>query len=328
LTEFNRNPETLKRETKPETNGTLIFNSYFNAKLLLTAEYLVLNGAKALAVPLKFGQRLEVSDNEQGYIFWQSVAHDGSEWYNGKYALSDFSILECSNPQTAKYPQHILLAARKLNPEFCAESKGCHVISTLNYPLLWGLGSSSTLIAAIAGWAGVDPFRLHFEVSKGSGYDIACAISNGPILYMLNENVPEFGRVPFLPQFSDKIFFVYQGKKQDSSEGINAYRNRNSSPDQSAIYEAGLLTDKMISSLTLLEFEQVIREHERLISSVIGVPSIRQTQFSDLPGEVKSLGAWGGDFCMLTWQDDPLLLPTYLKTKGLETWFNYTDIVL
>jgi hypothetical protein len=50
--------------------------------------------------------------------------------------------------------------------------------------------------------------------------------------------------------------------------------------------------------------------------------------FGDLPGEVKSLGAWGGDFCMLTWRGDSQLLPAYLKSKGLETWFNFHDIVL
>ena len=35
-------------------------NFYSNGKLLLTAEYLVLDGAKALALPTKFGQDLEV----------------------------------------------------------------------------------------------------------------------------------------------------------------------------------------------------------------------------------------------------------------------------
>jgi mevalonate kinase len=306
----------------------LIFNSYYNAKLLLSAEYLVLNGAKALAVPLRFGQRLCVDENLQGFISWQSIAHDGSDWFKGKYTLNDFSIIESSDQDIAKHPQRLLLAARKLNPEFCLKSAGYNVISTLNYPLLWGLGSSSTLIAAIAGWAGIDPFRLHFEVSKGSGYDIACAISNSPLLYTIRDHKPEFEFVAFLPSFADKIFFVYQGKKQDSAQGIDAYKNRNSNPAKSIINEANLLTGRMLHASNLPDFEQVLHEHEMLISNVIEVPTIRQTLFSDLPGEVKSLGAWGGDFCLLTWRDDPLLLAAYLKSKGLETWFNFNDIVL
>jgi hypothetical protein len=84
----------------------------------------------------------------------------------------------------------------------------------------------------------------------------------------------------------------------------------------------------MLHSAKLNEFEQVIREHEILFSEILGAKPLRDTLFSDLPGEVKSLGAWGGDFCMLTWREDLSLLPAYLKSKGLETWFNFNDIVL
>ena len=95
------------------------YNSYFNAKLLLTAEYLVLNGAQALAVPLKFGQRLSVEENNQGFISWQSIAHDGSTWFRGKYDLTDFAIIESNDPDIAIHPQRLMLAAQKLNPAFC-----------------------------------------------------------------------------------------------------------------------------------------------------------------------------------------------------------------
>jgi mevalonate kinase len=306
----------------------LTFNTYYNAKLLLTAEYLVLNGAKALAVPLKFGQKLQVTDNNQRFISWKSISYDASEWFSGKFELSDFSILESSNPETAVYPQRLLMAARKFNPGFLSDSSGNHVISTLNYPLLWGLGSSSTLIAAVAGWAGVDPFKLHFAVSSGSGYDIACAISNGPIVYKISDGTPEFETVQFKPSFADKIYFVYQGNKQDSAEGIQSFRKRNSNPDPGTVKKADLLTERMLHSVTLSEFEQLISEHELLISNLLDILPVSQTLFIDLPGEAKSLGAWGGDFCMITWRDDPSLLPAYLKSKGLETWFNFHDIVL
>ncbi len=306
----------------------MIFNSYYNAKLLLTAEYLVLNGARALGVPLKLGQRLQVEESDQGFISWQSIAHDGSEWFRGKYDLDNFTILESSNPDIAIHPQRLLAAARKLNPTFCKKSSGSHVFSTLNYPLLWGLGSSSTLIAAVAGWAGIDPFQLHFQVSKGSGYDIACAISKGPLVYKINEKIPEFESVTFRPTFAEKIYFVYQGIKQDSAQGIKNYRKRNTDPEYNLINAASQLTDRMLSSVTLDEFEKVIAEHEILISMLLQTPTIRETTFTDLPGEVKSLGAWGGDFCMLTWRKDPGLLSSYLKSKGLETWFSFNDIVL
>ena len=304
------------------------FNEYYNAKLLLTAEYLVLNGAMALAVPLRFGQRLQVGGNEQGFISWQSVAHDGSTWFSGKYDLGDFTIIQSSDPEIAIHPQRLLRAARLLNSTFLSGSAGCHVISTLNYPLLWGLGSSSTLIAAIAGWAGIDPFALHFEVSKGSGYDIACALSDGPLLYSVKNKIPLYESVEFSPSFAEKIFFVYQGKKQDSAEGIVSYRSRRSEPGPAIIETVSVLTQRMLLATSLTEFEQVIREHELLVSNLLEVAPLKETVFGDLPGEVKSLGAWGGDFCMMTWNTDTALLPLYLKSKGFETWFNFSDIVL
>ncbi len=304
------------------------FNSRYNAKLLLTAEYLVLNGARALAIPLRFGQSIAVTDNKQGFISWQSIAHDGSIWFSGKFELNDFNIIESNNPDIALQPRRLLQAARKLNPLFNKDSEGCTVVTSLNYPLFWGLGSSSTLTAAVAEWAGIDPFRLHFAVSKGSGYDIACALASGPVLYRLSENKTEVEPVAFSPSFADKIYFVYQGRKQDSDEGITTYRNRNSIPDQNIINAADLLTERMLQAATLSEFEQIMAEHELLVSKLLGIPGIRQAMFGDLPGEVKSLGAWGGDFCMLTWRGDAKLLPSYLKSKGLETWFNFHDIVL
>jgi mevalonate kinase len=306
----------------------LPFNSRFNAKLLLTAEYLVLNGAKALAVPLRFGQAFRVVEKDPGIISWHSISSDGSAWFNGKFANTDFSIISSSDPSIAVYPQRLMQAARELNPGFISQSEGCEVVSTLNYPLLWGLGSSSTLIAAVAEWAGVDPFELHFKVSKGSGYDIACAISKKPVLYTLQNGTPSYSPVDFSPRFAENIFFVYQGKKQDSSEGIRKFRSRNTETDDEDITAVNLLTDKMLYAETLSEFENVIQEHEGLISALVGVPPIKKTLFNDLPGEVKSLGAWGGDFCMLTWNDDPLLLSAYLKSKELEIWFNFSDIVL
>ncbi len=304
------------------------FNSNYNAKLLLTAEYLVLNGARALAVPLRFGQRLKVEDTNQGYLSWESFADDGCCWFSAKYDFDGFGIIESSNQGMAQFPQKLLKAALKLNPDFCSKTSGCHVVSNLNYPLLWGLGSSSTLTAALAAWAEVDPFDLHFQVSAGSGYDIACAISNGPVLYTLRDHKPEMEPLAFSPSFADKIFFVYQGRKQDSAEEISTFRRRNTNPDPGLLEAASVLTYRMLHASDLAEFEQVMREHEMLISGLIGLPSIRNSRFQDLPGEVKSLGAWGGDFCMLTWNEDTALLSAYLKSKGLQTWFNFNDIVL
>jgi len=65
---------------------------YSNGKLLLTGEYLVLNGAKSLAVPTKFGQDLEVTPALGKKIIWKSYDADGSIWFEDEI-LFEFQFL-------------------------------------------------------------------------------------------------------------------------------------------------------------------------------------------------------------------------------------------
>ena len=50
---------------------------YSNGKLLLTGEYMVLDGAIALAIPTKFGQSLTVEKLEEPKINWKSIDKNG-----------------------------------------------------------------------------------------------------------------------------------------------------------------------------------------------------------------------------------------------------------
>ncbi len=304
------------------------FIGYFNAKLLLTGEYLVLHGATALAVPLQFGQKLEVSYTDTGFLDWNAISHDGRCWFSAKYNLADYNIIEASDNAAAFHPQKLLRAAHQLNPSFFKSLKGCRITTLLNYPIEWGLGSSSTLIAAFATWVKVNPFDLHFSVSAGSGYDIACALSNQPLLYILNQNNPSYHSIAFNPKYSDRIFFAYQGVKMDSAQSIKDFNKKDTSPHRDLIEQASFLTHSMLNASSLHNFETVMQKHETLISELINQPSIKHTRFADLPGEAKSLGAWGGDFCMITWNDDLGKLPAYLRERGFNIFFKFSNIVL
>ena len=149
-----------------------------NGKLLLTGEYLVLDGALALAIPTSFGQSLEIASPDQGYIHWKSYDHLGNCWFEWS-----FNIEDKPNNGVRETLLKILSAARKLNPEFLTGSSGVEVKTTLDFPREWGLGSSSTLVNNIAQWAEVDPFKLLWNSFGGSGYDIAAASRDTPILY-------------------------------------------------------------------------------------------------------------------------------------------------
>ena len=54
---------------------------YSNGKLLITGEYVVLDGAKALAIPTRFGQNLSVTSGSNQELKWTSFDADKSVWF-------------------------------------------------------------------------------------------------------------------------------------------------------------------------------------------------------------------------------------------------------
>ncbi len=57
---------------------------YSNGKLLITGEYVILDGALSLAIPSVFGQTLEIIEDESKHISWISKNSDGKIWFNCK----------------------------------------------------------------------------------------------------------------------------------------------------------------------------------------------------------------------------------------------------
>ncbi|OIQ38016.1 MAG: GHMP kinase [Bacteroidetes bacterium MedPE-SWsnd-G1] len=305
---------------------------YSNGKLLLSAEYLVLDGAMALAIPTKYGQDLVVEPIKEPVLVWESYDVDKNCWFQAEFRLPELRIInetfdansEDSKESIAQTLHRILLASREMNPKFLNETGGLLVKTNLSFPRDWGLGTSSTLINNIAQWADVDAFLLLQKSFGGSGYDIACAQNDSPITYqILNDN---YKVVPldFKPSFADKLFFVHLNQKQDSKKGIKRYRERNDL-ESTAFTLINEITEQMIHCEDLKKFEDLIVRHEELISEIIQNKPIKEIVFGDYFGAIKSLGAWGGDFVLATGNDST---PAYFKSKGFETVIPYNDMIL
>ncbi len=299
---------------------------YSNAKLLISGEYLVLEGALSLAVPLNLGQDLIVETNSDRELYWEALEPSGT-WFMTRLSLPSFTLLETTDTAASVQLIKLLQAARLLNPHFLTDEKGFSIKTHLNFNRKWGLGSSSTLLTNLASWAEIDPFALHFATSTGSGYDIACAMAPGPILYQLNGGKPIIENIEFHPPFSHSIYFVYLGIKQDSNQGIHDYRKRVAELPGETINTMNALTLAMATCHSFNDFTQLVHEHETLMGGILNKPILNKTLFSGFPGAAKSLGAWGGDFAMVCSQlhfDD---LRYELKKRGMETLFRFDDIV-
>ena len=299
-----------------------------NGKFLITGEYLVLKGATALAVPLKFGQSLEVipDTNNDFHLRWKAMVKN-EFWFEAVLDIDNLEVIESSDLKKAKTLSELLKQANSLNPKVLKNYRGLDVITNADFDINWGLGSSSTLIANVAQWFGIDAYQLHFKVSSGSAYDIACANADGPLLYTLKDGAPLVEAADFNPDFSDKLYFVYLGRKQKSDESIVDFASRLKGRN-AEIDRISEISRELTATHDLEEFEFFIDEAEQIMSEVLGMPTVKETTFSDFPGAIKSLGAWGGDFVMMTWKDDIEKLKQYLQTKNLDVVFQFDEIVL
>ena len=299
---------------------------------MLTGEYLVLEGASALAVPTKFGQDLSVEKIKEPQLIWGSFTNTGDCWFEAVFELPKLRLVQAtfksdsdgSADFIAETLQDILLESRKLNPEFLKSEHGFQVKTNLTFPRDWGLGTSSTLINNIAQWAKVDAFQLLWNSFSGSGYDIANAKYNSPILYEVKNQKSVIKKVDFTPSFSDQLFFVHLNKKQDSKDGIARFKEKREKTNNE-IQLVSEISRQLVKQQKLSEFEKLIHEHEKIISSIIELPTVKESIFPDYFGTLKSLGAWGGDFILATGNKDT---PQYFKTKGYTTILRYSDMVL
>jgi mevalonate kinase len=220
--------------------------------------------------------------------------------------------------------KEILLETRKLNPAFLNSEKGFLVKTKLNFPRNWGLGTSSTLINNIANWAKVNPYKLLENTFGGSGYDIACAQHNSPILFTKNDTEIVVEEVNFNPTFIDQLYFVYLNKKQNSREGIERYKKIKGNLT-SEIKQISDLANDFLTCEKLTDFERLMKEHEQIVSKTIQLKPIQAELFSDYFGQTKSLGAWGGDFILATGNEDT---QNYFNQKGFSTIIPYQKMVL
>lgn len=303
---------------------------YGHGKLLLSGEYFVMDGASALALPTTVGQSMRVKyrPSYQPTLNWKSFDHSGKLWFESDYEFWHFRPIKLqeNNPTQAMLSQ-VLNAVREQNPHFLRDDVDVMVETKIEFPLEWGLGSSSTFLYNIAQWAYVSPFELLKKTIGGSGYDIACAQAMGPIVYHKFEGKPQWETASFNPSFAGNLYFLYLGQKQNSAREVLKYKERMIPGKEQIVSDLSLLTREMMAARELATFNRIIQTHEDIIAKALGFEKIKDKSFSDFWGEVKSLGAWGGDFALVTSDRDPSETRDYFARHGLTTLIPFGEIV-
>ena len=299
---------------------------YSNGKLLISGEYVVLDGVTAFALPTKFGQAMEVTPIAEPLLRWKAYTVEDALWMDVELTMAEVLTAELAQfTEMEGALVKMLRRAHELNNTVLSQGVGFEVTNFLTFPRLWGLGTSSTWINNIAQWFNVNGFQLLADAFGGSGYDIACAQSNQPILYqrtsVLNPRVEE---VKFTPDFQQNLYFVYLNQKQNSRTAIENYRkNKHFVNDYGLRLEQ--ITHELVAAKYLNSFSQLLEEHEQLMAKVLEEQTVKERLFSDFQGVVKSLGAWGGDFVLVASVTDPT---SYFKSKGYDIIVPYQDMIL
>ena len=297
---------------------------YSNGKLLLTGEYVVLDGAIAFSLPTKFGQNLVVETTDTGFLKWKSYDSNDEIWLEEKISFEEI----LSNSKTGESKRDtlisILYCAHRMNSEILQDSKGFAIETKLTFPRNWGLGSSSTLINNIAQWFEIDAFELLEKSFGGSGYDIANAQNTTAILYTIGNGKRIVKPFIFQPEFSKNIHFIYLNEKQSSKNAIASYQKKKKTIAQ-VVKQIDQITREAIACENWSQFAQLMAQHELILSTVLETIPVQEKLFSDFDGVVKSLGAWGGDFVMAICNENP---NAYFKAKGFETILSYEEMIL
>lgn len=299
-----------------------------NGKLLISGEYFVLAGAKALAVPLRFGQRMQVSELTESHdrmIDWQ-VFQNQQTWFHCAISNTDFKILETNSMQKAIQVASMLQHIHSHEPGLLDKEKKLLFTHHLDFNPEWGWGTSSTLVHNLACWSGINPYLLNKKFFHGSGYDVAVAGSSSPILFNIEKNIPGAEPVSFSPTYADQMFFIYLGKKQSTRASIHNLQETILNKKKLT----NLVTDitlQMLQATSTKEMMALMKEHEQIVSGATGMKKVRDIYFHDFQGEVKSLGAWGGDFVMAVSAMPSGDVKKYFRHKGFHTIYNFKELV-
>jgi mevalonate kinase len=306
------------------TFSSTIQRFHASGKLMLTGEYLVLKGALSLAVPLQAGQDMLVEPTSEGILDWKALVQQ-QPWFEARFSLNDFSVLTCSDQPMCDRLKQILIQMKQMQPDFLLASKGKRVTTNLEFDPNWGWGSSSTLIYNLSMWAGIDAYELNRRIFKGSGYDVACAGADGPLLYQLEGSTPMIQDTVFQPEFADQLYLVWLNKKQNSQKELIRFDLK--VDHTNAVDKISNISLSMLQVTNIGVFCELINQHEECMADLLHQPTVREALFPDFPGSLKSLGAWGGDFIMAVPERKDTNVTSYFKQKGFHLVFRYIDIV-
>jgi mevalonate kinase len=251
-------------------------------------------------------------------------------WFEGKIDPQSGIVNGGTDEAVAKKLTEVFQYILAIYPDFLQRTKVNTLTTQLEFDRHWGLGSSSTLVYLLSQWVDINPYAMQYRIFGGSGYDIACAEADGPIFFEKWLNVKKLAveKADYAPTFSDQLYFVYLGQKQNSRSGIQHYREVAKDNPDTIKRRVSRLTSRFCYAETVVALNNVIEELEAYMSTILQLPTAKSIHFPDYWGAVKSLGAWGGDFVMVTSDREEKATRQYFSDKGKTVFIPFDELIL
>jgi mevalonate kinase len=328
-------------------DDTILYRQRVPGKILLSGEYLVLDGAKSLGLVSRMGQSIQVEADPQspaGTLSWTALDQDGIAWLKARMVLENnqWSLVGDTTyiPENQRLLQGIQASLDLVMQSQAEESTpvaftkhpvlqslshtGLRVTTALEFPRRWGLGSSSTLVALLAGWWEVNARQLYALVQNGSGYDLEIALNAQSIVYQ--REPLQVRPVDFRIPEGSMLRLVDPGSKQISASEVTRYRNLDLHLRNQAVPRVSQISETLAKNPSIQEMLELLREHDEILEGVLGQPCLHALEGHGFPGRLKSLGAWGGDL-FLAASDQPQKAIEWLDNHVHWSSYPLEDIV-
>ncbi len=276
---------------------------------MLCGEYAVTIGVEALALPVSLGQWMYVwefdSPGGGDRLIWEAKDKDGSTWLNESFALP----LETMEAETEKSSERdrsreVLHSMLSMVAEgFWKTGKSYRIETQLEFDRSSGLGSSSTMVANFARFAGLDAQKVQQKVLGGSGYDVAVAELGKGLVFWKNAEVANWDAWKLSADLTSKWKIVFLGKKQNSRNALADVKGKlmEIEKDDFLMHQLQQVCAavKMANQVPMLEAG--LEMWQAILAMSLGLETPYQ-HFKFQPtkgGLCKWLGAWGGDMLLI-----------------------------
>jgi mevalonate kinase len=276
---------------------------------MLCGEYAVTIGIEALALPVSMGQWMYVwefdSPGGGDRLIWEAKEKDGSTWLNESFALPlEAMEVETENTSERDRSRGVLHSMFSMVAEgFWKTGKSYRIETQLEFDRSSGLGSSSTMVANFARYAGLDAQKVQQKVLGGSGYDVAVAELGKGLVFWKNADVTNWDAWRLSPELTSKWKIVFLGKKQNSRNALADVKVKlmEMKNDDFLMHQLQQVCAAVKMAKQVPMLEAGLEMWQAILAMSLGLETPYQ-HFAFQPvkgGLCKWLGAWGGDMLLI-----------------------------